>query len=242
VELNESFIADILASPEEPGLRLVYADWLEEQGDRQKSAYLRIQSELIQHREDSPEQCEVLLTRLRDLRPFLDLEWVARMDRVRVEACQVSFELRCPADWEKMRPTNEPTVRFCNGCQRHVYYCSTLKEVRDHVGPGHCVAIDSTLARHPLDLARRIPGFPSRNFFFPPGTTVEIIDDGEHAGKKGVVAQLHSPPQLWTMQEADVRLRSSDGEMITIVRIPLRILKGCDGLPTWGPGACPQDT
>jgi hypothetical protein len=132
--------------------------------------------------------------------------------------------VECPAEWEKMRLTSEPTVRFCGSCNKHVYYCSTLQEVRKHVGPGHCVAIDSSLERQEGDTRRRVPGFPSRSFFFPEGTLVSITG-GEHAGRQGVVQVLFE-------RLADVRVPQGEGFMV--VRVPLGHMESLDGSPTWG--------
>ena len=42
--LHEAFLADILANPHEDAVRLIYADWLEEQGDpasMDRSSFIR---------------------------------------------------------------------------------------------------------------------------------------------------------------------------------------------------------
>jgi uncharacterized protein (TIGR02996 family) len=222
VNQNEAFIADIVAHPEDPSVRLIYADWLEEHGDP-RADYLRTQAELIRHREN-PELRQQFQERLRVLRPQLDSEWVARLDRTRVELCFVPLEIQCPAEWEKMRPTSEPTVRFCEGCRRSVYYCATMEDVRRHARPGHCIAVDSSLPRRDGDVRPGpTPGFPNRSFFCPPGTFVRIAA-GEHLGQEGILLSHHG-------EDADVRLRGETG--IKVVRISFRSLELCDGTPVW---------
>ncbi len=42
---DESFIQDIVAYPEDNSLRLIYADWLNEQGDP-RGGFLRLEAEV----------------------------------------------------------------------------------------------------------------------------------------------------------------------------------------------------
>src|SRR5260221_631255 len=43
---DATFLAAILAAPDDDGPRLVYADWLEEHGDTERSEFIRVQIEL----------------------------------------------------------------------------------------------------------------------------------------------------------------------------------------------------
>ena len=43
---DEAFLQDILASPDDDAPRLVYADWLEDHGDPDRAAFIRVQCEL----------------------------------------------------------------------------------------------------------------------------------------------------------------------------------------------------
>src|SRR5437762_1438584 len=43
---DATFLAAILAGPDDDGPRLVYADWLEEHGDTERSEFIRVQIEL----------------------------------------------------------------------------------------------------------------------------------------------------------------------------------------------------
>src|SRR5947209_4285663 len=62
----EPFLATILDRPTEDGPRLVYADWLEEQGDAERAEFIRIQIELAELSDNDP-KCD----RLRDRESFL---------------------------------------------------------------------------------------------------------------------------------------------------------------------------
>ena len=44
--MHEAFLSDILASPEDDAPRLVYADWLSENGDEPRAEFIRAQVEL----------------------------------------------------------------------------------------------------------------------------------------------------------------------------------------------------
>ena len=50
----EPFLATILDRPAEDGPRLVYADWLEEQGDADRAEFIRVQIELARLPDDDP--------------------------------------------------------------------------------------------------------------------------------------------------------------------------------------------
>src|SRR5947209_6126110 len=43
---ESAFVAAILAAPDDDGPRLVFADWLEERGDTDRSEFIRVQIEL----------------------------------------------------------------------------------------------------------------------------------------------------------------------------------------------------
>lgn len=43
---HASFLASIIAAPDDDGPRLIFADWLEEQGERERAEFIRVQCEL----------------------------------------------------------------------------------------------------------------------------------------------------------------------------------------------------
>jgi uncharacterized protein (TIGR02996 family) len=81
---EDALIRAILAAPNDTALRLVYADWLEEQGDP-RSEYLRL---LAADRDGEGADQEALLARVESLQAAIDPSWVALMMRGRVSQTQ----------------------------------------------------------------------------------------------------------------------------------------------------------
>jgi uncharacterized protein (TIGR02996 family) len=79
---EDGFIRAILAAPRDLSLRLVYADWLEERGDR-RGEYLRLLAALdgLASGDAGGEECR---ERLRELEDEIDPHWVAKMLRGRL--------------------------------------------------------------------------------------------------------------------------------------------------------------
>jgi uncharacterized protein (TIGR02996 family) len=75
---DRAFLEGVLAQPRDDDLRLVYADWLEDQGDR-RADYLRL--EVALSREPDGQEAPVLRARMRELRPHLDPLWLAHLDQ-----------------------------------------------------------------------------------------------------------------------------------------------------------------
>lgn len=150
---DKVFIRAILTNPEELTAWLVYADWLDENDDSIRAEFLRLSVRL-----SAPETTQTerfgIVAQLEDLRPILDADWVAVFDRPQIENCDERFAFQCPKQWEKLKGTEDPTVRYCDGCQKQVYYCRTTREAYDRAQRGDCVAIDSTVPRSRDDLQR----------------------------------------------------------------------------------------
>jgi uncharacterized protein (TIGR02996 family) len=141
--------------PDDDTTRLVYADWLDDQDDPQahrRSLYLRLEHALAGLSEDDPGRLD-LEQQLRDLAHGLPSDWTARVSKRRLENCSISFRFRCPKQWEQLTPTDDgATVRFCEACEKNVYYCDSIEEARSHAEREHCIAIDARVARSPDDL------------------------------------------------------------------------------------------
>ena len=43
-------------------------------------------------------------------------------------------------------------MRFCDACERQVFYCDSIQQAQIHARLGDCVAIDPGIARTPGDL------------------------------------------------------------------------------------------
>jgi uncharacterized protein (TIGR02996 family) len=150
------FIQAVQTAPGDTGLLLIYADWLEERGDP-RAEFLRVRVALGWLL-PTEKQFRVLWSQLHQLRSGIDPAWLAVLDRTPIENCPVQFAYSCPRQWEALRPTQETSVRFCEACQRRVYYCSTMRQARRHAEAGDCVAVDSMLNRRTRDLARAPAG------------------------------------------------------------------------------------
>jgi uncharacterized protein (TIGR02996 family) len=145
-----SYIQAILAAPQDDGPRLAYADWLEQRADS-RAEFLRTQILLASLRPKDPRRA-VVMHLLRDLRRGLDAAWLASVDRPPIENCGLEFRFECPRQWEALRHTENAAVRFCDACERRVYYCQTVGEARSLARLGECVAVDTTLVRRPGDI------------------------------------------------------------------------------------------
>jgi uncharacterized protein (TIGR02996 family) len=171
MSIERQFLDEIHAAPYDESPRLVYADWLEERGDP-RAEYLRLECELVGLKDDDALFRE-LAPRLQELREAIDPAWLAEVGRTRIANClTVAFE--CPQRWSRLTPMREPKNRFCSACKRTVHYCETLEEARAHARGGHCIALDSTLARH--GDAWRFPAEAQRR-----GVPVNEPEEGEGA-------------------------------------------------------------
>ncbi len=162
---DDNFLAQLLADPAANDTRLVYADWLEERGDpasAAKAEFLRLTVELATAR-GSRRWRKARRERLQQLAAGLDTDWLAVVSSLAVENCRrrraetgrtysPRFDFLCDRRWEGLRPTDDPTVRFCDGCRHNVYYCDTIGEARRHAWERHCIAVDLGVMRRNGDL------------------------------------------------------------------------------------------
>lgn len=159
---EQAFLDEILNSPGDDQVRLVYADWLEERGD-DRSRYVRAEVEFSQLAPDHAYYDEYQ-SALRTLQLDFDRAWVVLLARSPIENCPIDFEFQCPKRWDKLAPTEEQFVRYCTECHRNVYHCQSIPEARLKSFLGECIAVDSSLAREPDDLAApMLLGRPTRD-------------------------------------------------------------------------------
>lgn len=129
--------------------REIYADWLEEQDQRDKSTYLRMQQRVF---EDA--DIDIAFSEARkDLRTAaerLDPRWRRAVAQLPIEGCSPEFE--CPNDWSALDATKEPAIRQCRVCDKGVYFCSTLGKAYDLVMRTQRVVVDVVEPRRPQDL------------------------------------------------------------------------------------------
>jgi uncharacterized protein (TIGR02996 family) len=74
---DDAFLADIVANPDDDAPRLVYADWLDDHGQPDRAAFVRVQIELARLRPDT--RREDLEARERELLERHEGEWVGRI-------------------------------------------------------------------------------------------------------------------------------------------------------------------
>jgi uncharacterized protein (TIGR02996 family) len=149
-EDDRGFLRAILTDPDDPTHRLVYADWLEERGDP-RGEFLRLELQIAALPAEDKKRAP-LAKRLDELRGTVDPNWLALLDRPKIENCSLHFAFRCPKKWEKLKLTDDQTVRYCTTCKKQVHYCDSVNEAYTHATLGHCVAVDTRVPRTPGDL------------------------------------------------------------------------------------------
>src|SRR4051794_37815108 len=106
--LEDAFLRDILKQPDDDTTRLVYADWLEEQGDP-RAEFLRLECRLRGLPEVGPEGRGVR-RRLAFLTGPLDVRWLSAV-------CRVHLETGRPHEHPRRNPLNVPGPFYtCGDC------------------------------------------------------------------------------------------------------------------------------
>jgi uncharacterized protein (TIGR02996 family) len=165
---DDGILQTILDNPADDTSLLVYADWLEEQGDTissTKAEFLRL---TVEHTSGSGKknQRKKRRQRLQQFAISLDTAWLAIVSRLPIESCQgkrekaeseeasyaLTFDYRCDRRWEDLNSTDEMAIRFCDACQHNVHYCDTIMEARKQASAGHCIAVDLGVIRREGDL------------------------------------------------------------------------------------------
>jgi uncharacterized protein (TIGR02996 family) len=146
---DDAFIAAALAAPCDDGVRLVYADWLEEQGDpRGELLRVAVRLEELLEQYPPPEKARPKLQRVREiarlkarfreLRPVVPYDWLLRFQRGWISQCNlVGHPVKCPRRWELLRETADPAVRRCGHCARAVWFCWSVSEAEQALRTRH---------------------------------------------------------------------------------------------------------
>src|SRR5437773_1150439 len=79
---EKAFLSDAAEHPEDDAPRLVYADWLDEQGRSDYAELIRVQCRLASSTPDAPDYVD-LEERLRELNRFIDVGTPAGWPRLR---------------------------------------------------------------------------------------------------------------------------------------------------------------
>ncbi len=94
---HQAFMQSIIETPEDDGPRLVYSDWLEDNGDPERAEFIRVQVQLARLPPDSSERA-TLVTREQALlqehgkrwaEPLRGLDWGWRFERGFIAAIQI---------------------------------------------------------------------------------------------------------------------------------------------------------
>jgi uncharacterized protein (TIGR02996 family) len=160
---------ELLHGDDQAAARLVYRDWLEEQGD-ERAEVLRLEAAIAATASDDAE-LPALRKDLRRLRALLRgrwRTWLMQVSQATVENCTgpprrrrnkqnavtedaVEFAFVCPKTWDGLQSTHDNSVRYCDVCQQHVFFCETVQAANDLAVIGHCIAIDASQTRHAGD-------------------------------------------------------------------------------------------
>ncbi|HEY3802771.1 MAG TPA: FHA domain-containing protein [Kofleriaceae bacterium] len=137
----------------EQGSRDVYADWLDDHGHAREAGFVRAQDELVQLRATRNAQAhDVRRREVGAMATRLDYPWRRHVSRSSIERCAREFAFRCPKEWGGLARTDKPGVRFCDACQKPVYYVASIAEGREHAANNECVALDLSAERAAGDL------------------------------------------------------------------------------------------
>jgi uncharacterized protein (TIGR02996 family) len=168
MQTDAAFLDQIRANPGDHTTRLVYADWLDEQGGAEalaKAEFLRLTAQSGE--QTGPKYAgRVVQERLQQLAAGLDTDWLVVVSRLALENCPrekekagergwFRFDFLCKRRWEDLQPTGDHTLRFCETCEQNVHYCDTIGEARHQAEQGHCIALDLGVIRRPRDLEPR---------------------------------------------------------------------------------------
>lgn len=145
------FILPFLAGSADEGARRRYRDWLVERGDPRGEVVTLLESlEAPTPRVD----LVPLRARFTALAAAVSPAWLALFRAVtaplhcglaRAEAPAVRFAFECPRAWASLDPTDDPTVRRCDGCGERVYFSATRDEAERRAREGACVAVPASL-------------------------------------------------------------------------------------------------
>ena len=61
-----------------------------------------------------------------------------------IRNCTDDFAFVCPKLWDKLQPTIDEGIRFCDACRKNVYYCRTDEEFTRRARDGQCVARETS--------------------------------------------------------------------------------------------------
>jgi uncharacterized protein (TIGR02996 family) len=126
---DPALIQAILDDPDDDGVRLVYADWLEEHGQPERGEFIRVQCELARRGEDDPRRNQLLQREDALLRRDRD-EWLAPLRAVldrphsRLARLWRSVAGRTPRHWEHWPWERRYGVHFRRGFTEDLFFAA----------------------------------------------------------------------------------------------------------------------
>jgi uncharacterized protein (TIGR02996 family) len=225
---DADFMKMLLADPADDTTRLVYADWLEEQGDAvsaAKSEFLRLTAQLATGT-GTQRDWKKKEKRLQELAAGLDTDWLAVVSRLRVENChskrttaearpafRVRFDFICDRHWEDLQPTGDTALRFCEACRQNVHYCDTIIEARKHAQDGHCIAVDLGVIRRERDLEPplMVLGRPGPDFYRPEQERLRPDPVSAERDRRKREKRGEPPGEAVNLAGCGIRVRVRDG-------------------------------
>lgn len=148
--------------------RLVYMNWLERRGEKQRAEFLRLDHALATMDPRDIRHADAA-SRLRALAQNISVDWRSRVARSRIEGCGDATG-SCPGFWRAL-PAESDDVRTCGVCNHQVFYCVSIDLARSRVHAGQRVAIDIAAERAPDDLLQQCTrcrsAVPQGNRFCP---------------------------------------------------------------------------
>jgi uncharacterized protein (TIGR02996 family) len=146
---EDGFLAAIRLQPADDTARLVFADWLDEHDNdtfKRKAEFIRLELKIANEPLDDYISPTV---QLQKLAAQIDPDWLVLISRPQIEGCATLTDRECPSVWSRLKPTQNPTVRSCEACQKTVCYARTLAEAQQITRSGFCAAVSPALPRLP---------------------------------------------------------------------------------------------
>jgi uncharacterized protein (TIGR02996 family) len=126
---EQSLVFAVRANPSDGGARMVYADWLEQNGFEAKVSLVRLREHL-----------DTFLHKT-----ATDVDWRAVAVRTPIDHCRRN---KCPGAWDALVPSDATDfVRKCATCRHAVRYCVDRNDVRASAYDGAPVVFDAALDR-----------------------------------------------------------------------------------------------
>lgn len=133
------FIGALRSDQRPDDIRLVYADWMEEQGQENRAVFLRLMVELAElwrkarseaepYRSPLVEPIARIRIGLRMLCKQISENWLARIHRGAVNQCDHRSQGGgCSSLWEELADTPNPLIRRCDVCKDTVRFCASYE-------------------------------------------------------------------------------------------------------------------